>query len=213
MGNSGFKAPRLSTEFIRNQADGFRAKYWNKPLPVNAESIIEFGLKLHKEPIRPIKNLWKQTGVNAVLMTNMQVFIDNDLYTLKKHKTRMQSTYAHEIGHYVLHKEIIKSFKYTTAEEYVELFNNLDENEYKWFEFQAYEFGGRLLVPVEKLIKKIQDAKKKARGNGYNHFDWSFAIDYISHDVSKHFGVSGDLISVRIRKEKLEDIILEDGSA
>jgi Zn-dependent peptidase ImmA (M78 family) len=74
-----------------------------------------------------------------------------------------------------------------------------------WFELQAYEFAGRLLVPrnpltqeIEMLSKKIREYKKLARGNEEH------IIQAVSRLVCKKFGVSADVIARRIKSEKIK---------
>jgi len=74
-----------------------------------------------------------------------------------------------------------------------------------WVEQHAYEFAGRLLVPRDKLIEKLNEAVLLAESVGFDAWDTSgeSTREYIAHAISKFFGVSGQVIEKRLIKENL----------
>lgn len=52
--------PFLSKAEIRNKADLFRKKFWDRPVPVGIENIIEISLKISLVPIPGFQNLCMQ---------------------------------------------------------------------------------------------------------------------------------------------------------
>jgi len=83
--------------------------------------------------------------------------------------------------------------------------DDFEEEDLLWFEQQAYEFAGRLLVPrrplieeIERLTPKIEDFRR--RGGS----DDEQIIQAISRSVCKRFAVSADVVARRIKSEKLK---------
>ena len=83
----------------------------------------------------------------------------------------------------------------------------MPEENLTWFEQQAYEFAGRLLVPKEKLITALEEQREKIetfKSHVSNDNDERL-IDAISKVICDKFRVSPNVIYNRIRSEKLWD--------
>ena len=61
---------------------------------------------------------------------------------------------AHELGHYYLH-EHYRSFK--RIEDWIAFQNDVSSSDLNWFEAQADEFAGRLLVPLDMLKECVEE--------------------------------------------------------
>jgi len=84
-------------------------------------------------------------------------------------------------------------------------FQKIPDDQYTWIEQHAYEFAGRLFVPREKLIEKLNDAVSMAERRGFDAWDSSgeFAREYIANGIARYFAVSGQVIEKRLIKENL----------
>ena len=72
---SGFRAPFLSSEKIRIEADAFRKKYGKDKIPVELEEIIEFDLGIN---IVPKDGLYSECSTNAILsFSGREIRVDN----------------------------------------------------------------------------------------------------------------------------------------
>jgi Zn-dependent peptidase ImmA (M78 family) len=108
------------------------------------------------------------------------------------------------IGHYFLHSQEIRAYKFNSIDEWSDFRLKIDENDMEWFERQANEFAGRFLVPVEILYKKIiakQDQVKAlyAKVPGEDIDDQ--LILAVSRTLSDDFMVSAEVIKKRIKSE------------
>ena len=152
---SEFKCKWIDPVSLWDIADETRAKYWpESKLPVNTEEIVEFRLRLN---IEPLKYLLSTIDIDAYLKRDLSgIVVDYDCYMNDKFANRMRFSFAHELGHFFLHKELYIKFGITSPEEWKDFILNVPENEYRSFEWQANEFAGRLLVPYPGLERQIE---------------------------------------------------------
>ena len=197
--------PRLKWNFIRQKAEEFRNSFVNPvdKIPVPIIEILELDLSI--EPI-PIKGLMDRIDIDGFLTKDLKhICVDNDIYMDPRRENRLRFTYAHEVGHLILHEKEIKQTDFRTPEDWIHFREDFLEDDLNWFESQAYEFAGRLLVPKEKLIEEIQALQAKIKefrvlaGN-----EEESLIDAISGMICNKFKVSRGVIQRRIRIEKLK---------
>jgi Zn-dependent peptidase ImmA (M78 family) len=94
--------------------------------------------------------------------------------------------------------------RFRTPGDWMRFREDFEEDDLMWFEQQAYEFAGRLLVPrealiceVQRLAAKILDYKKRG-GN-----DEEQIVQAVARSVCRTFAVSADVIARRIKSERL----------
>ncbi len=200
--------PHLRFDDIRRQADDFRKKYVDPPdrLPVPIEDIVE--LKLGLIPI-PIVGMLEEEDIDGFLTRDLKsICIDQDLFLNARRETRRRFTYAHEIGHLVLHRKEVQQCDFRTPEDWKHLHQDFLQEDLNWFESQAKEFAGRLLVPrlalesqVRGFSKEIEAYRRKG-GNDEDAF-----IEVIAHEICKPFLVSPECLARRIRKEHILNLL------
>jgi Zn-dependent peptidase ImmA (M78 family) len=199
------RAPRLTWPQVRERAEEFRSRYVEPVdrLPVPIVEIVE--LKLELSPI-PIYRLLEEIDIDGFLTKDLKsICVDQDVYENPRKENRLRFTFAHEAGHLVLHRKEIQLCRFRTPAEWIHFREDFEEDDLGWFELQAYEFAGRLLVPrnpmiqeIEMLSKKIQAYKKLAAGNEEQ------IVQAVSRLICKKFGVSAEVISRRIKSEKIK---------
>jgi len=199
-----FKAPFNPKERIWQEADRLRAAHpAGRELPVKILDLAEFDLGLD---LVPMDGLREQLDIDALLMGDLRsILLDKRAFMSARLEYRLRFSVAHEIGHLILHRDIYAGLQHTTAKEWFDYISAIPEVEYGWVEWQAYEFAGRLLVPPERLREAFQAAIQSAQEAGYT--DWlaadEAALDYIATRIAPNFGVSVEVISKRLRVEKL----------
>ena len=200
------KPRKLNFQYIREQAEKFRQEYVipTKKVPIPIIDIVEIQLKI--TPI-PIPGLLRLIDVDGFLSNDLQsIYIDQSIYEDYRYENRLRFTYAHEVGHFILHKQEIQQCKFRNADEWISFREDMDEEDLFFFEQQAYEFAGRLLVPVDILTKEISSMKDKIdlfRSN-FDHTNGDEMIkEAISRLICEKFNVSEGVISRRIRNEKI----------
>jgi len=202
---SEFKCKWIEPISLGNIADEARIKYWPEAtLPVNAEGIVEFRLRLD---IEPIKNLLSTIDIDAYLKRDLSgIVVDYDCYMNDKFANRMRFSFAHELGHFFLHKELYLKFGIRSPEDWKDFILNVPENEYRNFEWQANEFAGRLLVPYPELEAEMEKVGEILEENNLITFlrkDPDAVLSRISPMLCKPFGVSTEVIEKRVKTEGL----------
>jgi len=197
---------KLKKEDIWSEAEKFRRNYV-KPadtIPVLIDDIIELDLKIE---IIPLKGLKERTSVEGFINHKLnEIIIDNDLYFEDKNQNRLRFTLAHEIGHLILHQEEIKKMELNNLDKWMKFRQGLSENDNDWFEWQAREFAGRLLVPTNQLVKEIQSLQMGIDQYKEESRDSDLLIQGVSKTICNEFGVSGQVIAIRIQKEGLTEL-------
>lgn len=125
---------------------------------------------------------------------------------LNRYSNRLRFSFAHEVGHYILHRSIYDKYEVETEEEYYSFIENIPEEEYSGFEWQANEFAGRLLVPRNKLIEEVQNVYDTANKRKLIKILETYPMEIlarVSHKLCKPFGVLTNVIERRVKEEKL----------
>lgn len=204
---SFFQCQFIPKKEIWDKAEQFRNRYWpENTIPVDMEYIIEARLNLSIVPDHDIRRM---VSIDAYLTSNLsEIVVDYDQYMDEENRytKRLRFSFAHEIGHYVLHRKIYEKFDITTPEEYYEFVTTCSEKEYRSFEWQANEFAGRLLVPRDKLQEHLQKIYEELEAkNAQRLWDESpdFVLERSAPTLCKPFGVSEDVIIRRVQEEGL----------
>lgn len=204
MDYSAFKCKWIDQNQLRELADQKRQKYWPEGiLPVDTTKIIELRLRLEVEPMF---DLLSTLDVDAYLKTDLSgIVVDHECYMNDKFLNRLRFSMAHELAHYFLHREIYSSLSLSSPEDWKEFIQNVPETEYEAFEYQANEFAGRFLVPYEKLKSAIMDSIEMLKRSGIEYLlsDSDMVLSRISPFLRRIFGVSEQVIEIRVRREKL----------
>ena len=202
---SEFKCKWIDKSELWSIADEVRKIHWPEgTLPVDIEKIVEFRLNLLPEPKR---GLFSSTDMDAYLKMDLTaIVVDYDFYMDDKYAPRMRFSFAHELGHFFLHKEVFAAFDLIDPAAWKYFILNVSENEYSNFEWQANEFAGRLLVPHSDLVLAIDQAAKIIKENkliGYLENDPDAVLSRVSPTICKPFGVSAEVIKMRVVREGL----------
>jgi len=195
----------FSRDFIRNKAEEFRQKFVNPPnqIPVPIIDIIEFKLQL--TPI-PVPNMLKSIDVDAFLSNDLKsIYVDQDVYFDDRYINRLRFTLAHEIGHLILHEKEIRQCQFRTEDDWLHFREDMKEDDLFFFEQQANEFAGRLLVPIDQLRQSIKKLESKIetyrKAVGDENTDLLGGV--ISRLICTEFKVSDSVIKRRLKKEDL----------
>jgi hypothetical protein len=200
------KCQWIDKEDLWERADKFRSEYWPENiLPIDTEKIVEFRLQLE---IEPLHDLLSDIDMDAYLKRDLSgIVVDYDCYMNVKYANRMRFPFAHELGHYVLHREIYNKLRIGSPEEFKGFILNMSDGDYRDYEWQANEFAGRLLVPSNMLKAAIGEAyvmfKTDKNLIAYLNKDPDAVLSRVSPQLGRIFGVSEPVIEKRVVREKL----------
>lgn len=202
---SDFKCPYVDKKEIWKIAEEFREQYWPEgALPIDVEKIVEQKLRLNIEPKR---GLLSDQDIDAYLRIDMTgLVVDERCFMDGRFANRLRFSYAHEIGHLLMHKDIYVQLPVHTPEDWMRFVLEVSDAEYGHFEYQANEFAGRFLVPKDKLAIEIEEILKTLKQNGLLHLvsqNHDAVLSRISPALCKPFGVSAQVIEIRVQRENL----------
>ena len=188
----------ISYEETEEKANEFLSKYNpNREIPVPIEEIVELKLEIS---IIPKMKMLSQHGIDAFLSADFtELYIDQEHYMSQSNRSRF--TLAHEVGHYVLHKDIIKSIN--TLEQWKDYLLGQGSRR-AIYEIQADNFAGCLLMPQPEVIEEFSKQKEiaitKLKSVGMNEPENKILISFIANEVARKFNVSPKAAEIRLLK-------------
>ncbi|MFH1890470.1 MAG: ImmA/IrrE family metallo-endopeptidase [Candidatus Kuenenbacteria bacterium] len=187
--------PYIGNLVIKNKAETFRTKYWDKILPVDIEKIIDVNLKIN---IIPLPNLEKLCNTDALITSDWKsLYIDKDLFEDERRQNRLRFSLAHEIGHFVLHKSFYASLAINSFEDFYGFIELIPAEQYGYLETQANKFAGHLLAPRDLLSDRLDNELKRANKRiKIDSLDKLLLKSYIANSLSKKFGISQESMEI-----------------
>ena len=128
-------------------------------LPVDVFSLAELELRLD---VIPFDDLFAKFEADAAITSDFTgIYVDAEAYYLMERGpewklNRLRFSYAHEIGHLVLHRDAISTFSIRTLEDFMLWSKECGGQRYQ-LEREANELAGRLLVPRERFIERYEE--------------------------------------------------------
>ncbi|KPJ54999.1 hypothetical protein AMJ47_03000 [Parcubacteria bacterium DG_72] len=179
---------------IKNKADLFRKEFWDSSIPVDIERIIDLKLKID---VIPFPNLQNSCDADAPISSDWKsIYVDKYRYLDDRYQNRLRFSFAHEIGHFVLHKDIYESFNIKTINDFYRFIEDFDNEQYGYLETQANKFANYLLVPREILI---EHKKKIINGKDFlSRIDSKTLNSYLANPISNIFGISGKVAEIAL---------------
>ena len=205
----------LPYEKIAEEAKRFLCEYNPEdiiPLPI--EEIIEFGLGIN---IAPTPNLQRDFDIEGFTSSDFTtIYVDEFVYNYRHYRYRF--TLSHEVGHMILHKEVLSQITFDPSDPVLSWKNfveQVDMKDYSKLEFQGYLFGGLVLVPRRHLsdpffekLPHILPMIDKAKQNGLIREQYlEYAVDAIASYLTPIFEVSTEVLIKRIQYDKLDEHI------
>lgn len=192
--------PFLDSLVIKSKADAFRVKFWNDSIPVDIEKIIDIKLKID---IISVLGLQDYCDTDALISSSWNsIYVDHKRFLDDRYQNRLRFSLAHEIGHFVLHKEIYNNFKIRDKNDFYRLIKEIPQQQYSYLETQANKFANYLLIPRDLLIK---ERKKYINKDGKakkviiaSDIDVKTINSYLSIPLSKIFVVSEDAMEIAL---------------
>jgi Zn-dependent peptidase ImmA (M78 family) len=201
---------KITQEKIRDETETFRDQHiFSDTLPVDIEHVVEATMGIR---IIPIKDLQKSCDMEGFISKDFKsIYVDEFLYTDDRYYKLVRFTIAHETGHLVLHRSTIDNQKFDDDNDWIKFRMGLNDETLGWFETQASEFAGRLLVPIDPLVEEF---KSKRQTVLKKHSSWNAPklndddlFSMVAPLICSKFDVSSEVIERRLRKENIMNLI------
>lgn len=193
-------------EAVWEQVETFRKHYLRGDLahlPVDVFTLAEIDLKLD---IIPFDDLFEKYDSDAALMHDFSgIYVDAEAYIIWEKgplwkQRRLRFSVAHELGHFILHREIAAKAAFKNFGEFAAWTKGYHGQQYT-LEQAANEFAGRLLVPTDRLTAELERFKANLTKaipnlNNIGHFRHAFA-----DAMEKVFEVNDQVIETRLERE------------
>jgi len=195
----------LSKKDIVAAAMDFRADYNMVTGKVyNIEEAIEFGLGID---ISPEPNLRQNYNVDAFTMGDFTSIVIDENLLKSGYYGRYRFTLAHEVGHFVLHKETLLATSIDTVSGWIDFHKSLSNTDYKAMERQCDLFASHLLMPDAELnsILDVSYAQLKNMADSLRGLGMPVDIvreviqDRLAKEISVVFDISVMAAKVRLR--------------
>lgn len=191
----------LSETAIRQAAEDLLAEHrMLDQMPVNVELLVEQRLEIE---IVPIPGFQVQFGLEGMLSQDL-TRISVDERVMENVAPRYRFTLAHELGHYVLHGDAIRTHLKNPGDEPLMLWETLNSTEYKRAEWQANTFASSILMPASHLQDVFSEieARLATVDKTFEDLDDLSKMKALRSKVDL-FGVSADALRIRLIRENL----------
>lgn len=124
-------------------------------LPINVEQIIRYlGLDILLLDLNNDLECFLQMNFSTIVINEKKFFDD-------KQQKRLRFSLAHEVGHFILHRNLLRFWNIDSIARSYNFFNNFSDEEYSLIEKQADLFASNLLVPEKLFFKEYSKLKKE----------------------------------------------------
>ena len=202
----------LPKSILAKEASSFLSQNELTEIPIDIEFVAERNYEMH---VVPFAGLLREYGIDGYSASDFSaIYVDEFVYNQRP--TRLRFTVAHELGHRVLHEKYLNMLKFSSVNQWIEvILNNLDRSDYDKMEYQANAFAGLVLVPQDhlevrfkNLLHTLTDLIEEAKSNGLERNDYLDTVIYtIADELSTHFEVSLDVMTIRIKSASLDELI------
>jgi Zn-dependent peptidase ImmA (M78 family) len=196
---------RYTLSEIRQKADMFRAEHWpSDVIPVDIEMILErAGFDLE-----PVPGMKQGCDTVACISPDLKtISIDQETMLDERQAFFLRSSLAHELGHAILHRKFFewqKEKRMQTIPQWISFVRECHENLFPyWFEDDAWEFAGCLLVPRSHLERSLRKVLTRVPEGYLKELPSDIVRQYIASAVHREFEVNAQAVEIRLRKEDL----------
>lgn len=190
----------LSDSEIIKKCEEFKKGFKHEhEFPYDLDLLIEKELGFDPIPSNYIRKL----GIDALLLYKpKQVLYDPSVYP----PDRIRFSLAHEIGHFVLHKEVLETVHFEDEVAYFGFMDSIPKYIFNDYEQQADSFAAHLLMPNNKVVNAVsklplEDIVLKLK-NEYNYYtpDFNLMANYLAIGLAKEFEVTELAMAIKLKK-------------
>ncbi len=192
------RVPFKSTSEIRQAAEDVVALHLGslRP-PINVDLPVEAAFGLDIIPIPGYKSL---AGVDGALSADLSS-ITIDQWVMEDRPNRYRFTLAHELGHRILHADLIGALVEHGTGHWKQAVQAIDAQSYSLIERQANLFAGHLPAPTQPLLDHYRVMAERALAHGIRLDEaGDYAMQQVAAAIADVFKVSAEVITIRLRE-------------
>ena len=186
----------VSPDVIDSLALRELTKLWSRygsNMPFNAEMLLELEYDVQ---VIPIKGLKLHEVDCSLSRDGSTVYVDADDYENDTLSGRLLFSFAHELGHKILH------------EVYVGNASSLTPKQLEWVETQANMFAAHFLMPRPILIGVIaSEVLERFDSIATANLSLEACIDFRIQNLANYFGVSAAAMRNRVKNIRIEQVL------
>jgi hypothetical protein len=183
--------------------------------PIPVEEILEFVYGITPFPIPGMEDTYGVVGSIGAGLDTLYV----DEWVMMKQPGRYNFTIAHEIGHLVLHRDVLAEWEAAwqavpsqDIDAWVRFQQEMDAAVLRQMEYQANEWARHALVPHQPLCSAVDvamldyEGKREAalqQGRDVPEDTFDVVMYYLTEQLAPIFKVSPQIIRYRIENERL----------
>lgn len=197
----------LQYSTIAEFAEKFLKSHNINTLPVPIEEVIdvEYGID-----IIPTPGLLSLHSIDGFITHDFsRIYIDQ--FVQEQRPYRYRFTLAHEIGHYIMHKDYLDMVSLGSIDEWRQFIEEINPDDHSKMEYQGYSFAGLVLVPPNELaiqfntfLPEVEPLIAEAKSEGISRDNYlEYAKDKLAALMAPVFQVSTDVIIRRIDFDRL----------
>lgn len=185
----------------------FRREHPKDLLAVPADVLTVIEVRLRMDVI-PFPDLFRKYSVDAAVLPDFSgIYVDERSYKFLEGKpvwlfNRLRFSLAHELGHLVLHRDLARDLKFKTLEDFWNWMRRYSASKYG-LEWEANEFAGRLLVPVERLKADFDTFAARIKAQFPAWWTNAYLREALADQLAEDYGVHKDVLSCRLDREEL----------
>ena len=191
---------------IWRAAEDYRQRYVElQCLPVDILTLIEVRLGID---VIPFDKLFDKYSVDAAVLPDFSgIYVDKGSYKYLEGQpawqfNRLRFSLAHELGHIVLHQNLVGDLKFERIEDFWKWTRTYKQTRHG-LEWEANEFGGRLLVPIESLKTQFDKFVAGAKPTFPQWWTNADLRDALARQLGNVYAVNQSVIALRLDREDL----------
>ena len=184
----------------------FRQKHGKdlRKIPVDVLTAIEVRLRLD---VVPFPDLLVKYSADAAVMPDFSgIYVDEQSYKFLEGEpiwrfNRLRFSLAHELGHIILHRDLASKLEFKTLDDFRNWTRQYQASRYT-LEWEANEFAGRLLAPVERLKADFDAFVGQIEKQFPTWWANRNLREALTDQLAQVYGVHKDVIACRLDREE-----------
>jgi Zn-dependent peptidase ImmA (M78 family) len=173
-------------------------------IPIDVLTAIEVRLRLD---VIPFPDLLVKYSADAAVMSDFSgIYVDEQSYEFLEGEpiwrfNRLRFSLAHELGHIILHRDLAGELKFKTLDDFRNWMQQYRASRHN-LEWEANEFAGRLLVPVERLKADFDAFVGQIKTQFPTWWANNNLREALAGQLAEVYGVHKDVIACRLDREE-----------